>query len=92
MIQIADYKLKEYEVMSDNEKKEYTLKEFIELVNLQPTTVYFLLRDGVIVAEERDNELFFTDKEVEAVHAHLKKRAKEKIYAETGRLHELYKK
>ena len=75
--------------MGNEANKEYTLPELAEAAGIQVHTAQHLLKIGVIVGEERGEELIFTQQDIEEIKRHLKQRAMDKIYAETGRFDQI---
>ena len=88
--------------MMENGKKEYSVEEAAQLLEIRPRTVRFFLEQGVLLTakpktEPAEDDFFgrnvdwiLTEKDIELLRENLAKHAREKILCETGRCNEVY--
>ena len=86
-----------------NEKKEYSLNEVAELLEVRPETVRIFLEQGILLTAVpktepakddiwgRNVDWVLTQKDIDIVRESLARRAREKILFETGRWDEVLK-
>ena len=88
--------------MLNDEKKEYSIDEVAQMLEIRPRTVRIFLEQGVLLTakpktEPAEDDFFgrnvdwiLTEKDIELLRENLAKHAREKILCETGRHYEVY--